>query len=278
MSSSLTFLRRMLGRRFASSRRPMDDVIAALQRDGYRVLRFQAVTAATVKAAIAREPTSSRLVLIALIDDESPIVPSSNVAAVFRTSLGRPRQAREHGLPYVFEPMTPMAPLPRGSLPRLSFCGSVSAHPVRTACLPVVMADSRIHTDCILRTQFWGGKPHDAEVMREFRDNMKRSEFNLCLRGGGNFSMRLYQTLSAGRIPVLIVQDVAQDLAWADSVPWTRTCVIASSVDTVVPAMLEFWSSRDIVEAQRACQRMYEDHFTGRALLDGVYRRLTEIA
>ena len=273
MATLLTFLRRRLANVFRSSPLTIDAVIAALQRRGYTVLRFQAVSVAAIEAEIAHVPASSRLVIFAIIDDEVPISLPGHVAAIFRTSLGHPRHAREHGLPFFFEPMTLLDPVPRGTLPRLSFCGTVSSHPIRGECLPLVMADERVQTDCILRTKFWGGKVHDPQLMREYRDNMQRSEFNLCLRGGGNFSMRLYHVLSAGRIPVLIVEDLAQDLAWSDTVPWERTCVIASSVESVVPAILDFWSSRDIVAAQLSCRRMYMKYFAGRGLMKGIYRR-----
>lgn len=42
---------------------------------------------------------------------------------------------------------------------------------------------------------------------REYVDNMLNSDYVLCTRGDGNYSLRFYEALAAGRIPVLIDTD-----------------------------------------------------------------------
>ncbi len=37
-----------------------------------------------------------------------------------------------------------------------------------------------------------------------FDENMETSEFTFCPRGNGNFSIRFYESLYSGRIPIII--------------------------------------------------------------------------
>jgi len=43
-----------------------------------------------------------------------------------------------------------------------------------------------------------------AKTTKEFFDNIYENQYTLCLRGGGNFSVRFFQTIAMGRIPIFI--------------------------------------------------------------------------
>lgn len=47
-----------------------------------------------------------------------------------------------------------------------------------------------------------------AQARREYIDNMLASDFVLCVRGDGNYSLRFYEALSLGRVPILLNTDV----------------------------------------------------------------------
>ena len=48
-----------------------------------------------------------------------------------------------------------------------------------------------VQTDFIKREKFWGGDPHNTKLVEEYNQNLERNQYNVCNRGGGNFSMRL---------------------------------------------------------------------------------------
>lgn len=58
----------------------------------------------------------------------------------------------------------------------------------------------------------------------EFYDNMLSSNYIICIRGAGNFSVRLYETLAMGRIPVFINTDcilpLPKAIDWKKHVVW----------------------------------------------------------
>jgi len=63
-----------------------------------------------------------------------------------------------------------------------------------------------------------------AKTTMEFYDNIKNSQYILCVRGGGNFSVRIYETLAMGRIPLFVNTDCLLPLniysEWRDHVVW----------------------------------------------------------
>lgn len=60
----------------------------------------------------------------------------------------------------------------------------------------------------------------------EYYQNMIESDYIICIRGAGNFSVRLYETLAMGRIPVFINTDcmlpIDDVLPWKEYVVWVE--------------------------------------------------------
>ncbi len=83
-----------------------------------------------------------------------------------------------------------------------SFVGSTASHPVRRKLMSVS------HPRALLvDTQAAPGDPSPRsgeDYEREYAQNIKRSEFVLCPRGGGASSLRLFETMMLGRVPVII--------------------------------------------------------------------------
>ena len=84
-----------------------------------------------------------------------------------------------------------------------SFVGSPS-HPIRERLFE--LKHPRAHIERLSHSQFW-----DENAAREQRENfatlMARAKFSLCPRGHGTSSIRLFETLGAGRVPVVISDD-----------------------------------------------------------------------
>jgi hypothetical protein len=64
-------------------------------------------------------------------------------------------------------------------------------------------------------------------VRAEFVRNVIDSDYVACVRGGGNFSLRLYETLCCGRIPIVIDTDCV--LPFADSIDWPSHAVFCDA-------------------------------------------------
>lgn len=86
---------------------------------------------------------------------------------------------------------------------------------------------SNLSTDFIRRKKYRAGARSTAQKQRstqEFYENIAASDYTICVRGGGNFSVRLYETLAMGRIPIYIDTDGLLPLA--HTIPWHRHMVI----------------------------------------------------
>lgn len=86
-------------------------------------------------------------------------------------------------------------------------------------------------TRFIRREQFWGGalsRVHldvgrQDHVRSEFTTNVLDTDYGLCVRGKGNFSYRLYEVLSAGRIPIFV--NTRCVMPFDDQIDWRRHMV-----------------------------------------------------
>jgi hypothetical protein len=92
---------------------------------------------------------------------------------------------------------------------------------LRARALDSLQKSSRLHCNFILRERYRAGAKSEEErrkTTREFFDNMLYSDYVLCVRGGGNFSKRFYETLAMGAIPLLVDTDCVLPLD--DCIEW----------------------------------------------------------
>ena len=86
-----------------------------------------------------------------------------------------------------------------------SFVGSPTAL-VREAIYD--LRHGRAAVERVTNFTFWDAKAPDFEERRDrFRDVLQASKFILCPRGQGTSSIRLYETLASGRVPVILADD-----------------------------------------------------------------------
>ena len=97
------------------------------------------------------------------------------------------------------------------STPTIGFCGQDMAPNIRSSGLNIFESSPFVKTNFIRKNEFWGGWfnkgmkiGHGNLLRKEFINNLENSDYVFCVRGVGNFSYRLYETLSSGRIPFLI--------------------------------------------------------------------------
>ena len=138
----------------------------------------------------------------------------------------------------------------------VSFCGALT-HPSRKVCIDKLVAAENIRSNFIIRTSFWGGSPHNRDIREEYINNLKSCDLVLCCRGAGNFSFRLYETLSVGRIPIIV--DTDTPLPCANVVDWNK--FIITKPETIVEDIEKWWnniSETDYKEVQQYSRDIYE--------------------
>lgn len=83
-----------------------------------------------------------------------------------------------------------------------------------------------VKTNFIYRKQYRAGAITPSErqkTTQEYFENIKNSDYVLCVRGGGNFSVRLYETLMMGRIPIFVNTDCL--LPFEGNIDWKKHVV-----------------------------------------------------
>ena len=125
-----------------------------------------------------------------------------------------------------------------------------------------------IKTNYVIRKLFWGGKPHDKTLIEQFENNMINSHFNICNRGNGNFSMRFYQTLSCGRIPILLNTDMV--LPFENEINWNDIIIIGNNEKELIEKLLHCWNNKNIEEMQIKCKEIYNTYFLDNIWFDKI--------
>jgi hypothetical protein len=148
-----------------------------------------------------------------------------------------------------------------------------SGHVARARALDRLTRDRSVTTNFVVRDDFWagaipGGVPDPAALRRARREyvaNMVASDYILCARGDGNFSYRLYETLSCGRIPVFVDTDCVLPLDF--ELDWRRYCVWVDEseleqIGEKVAAFHEGLRDAGFADLQRECRRLWETHLS----------------
>tara|TARA_B100000949_G_C14264619_1_gene444404 strand:- start:90 stop:1160 length:1071 start_codon:yes stop_codon:yes gene_type:complete len=105
----------------------------------------------------------------------------------------------------------------------------MSSSYLRSTALQYLENHPKIETNFICRQQYRAGA-HTAEARakttQEFYDNIQESMYVVCARGAGNFSVRFYETLMMGRIPVYIhtkdLLPLVENIDWKSHVVWVE--------------------------------------------------------
>ena len=141
-----------------------------------------------------------------------------------------------------------------------------------------------LETDFILRDKFAGGYylPDGTvdyelkkKVRTEYANNILDNDYTLCVSGSGNFSYRLYETLSCGRIPLFV--DTDSPLPYDFIIDWKKYCVWidqteVNRIDEIVRKFHEQISPDAFIEMQRACRRLWLDYLSPEGFYANFYR------
>lgn len=138
---------------------------------------------------------------------------------------------------------------------------------LREEALGVIERDPRVEPRIVRRVSFYGGAINegvfDVEALqarrRDFVENILESDYGLSIRGHGNYSFRLYETLCLGRIPLLI--DTESVLPFENAQEWRDLLVRVpeARLGELVDRSLEFHgrNHEHFEELQRRCRTFW---------------------
>ncbi len=153
---------------------------------------------------------------------------------------------------------------------------SKSAHSYRARALRGLLRQRKVATDFLIRDQFAfagiygqlqpGGSAQSAERMRrEYARNILDNPYNLCVRGIGNYSLRLFETLCCGRVPVLVDTDCVLpfDFAidWRQHVVWVEE----NQIDNIAGIVADFHASHsqsEFVDLQKRNRQLWQEYLS----------------
>lgn len=130
-----------------------------------------------------------------------------------------------------------------------------------------LLRQSKLVTPNFLIRQSYSGNEKtialdQATARRDYLDNILNSDFTLCVKGDGNFSVRFFEVLSLGRLPLFLDTDcplpLADQINYDDFIvrlDWTQTDQIAS----VVAQTYQAWSVEEFIRRQNLARATFVD-------------------
>jgi hypothetical protein len=104
-----------------------------------------------------------------------------------------------------------------------------------------------------------------AMQRREYLDNLVSSPYTLCVRGRGNYSLRFYEALCCGRIPVFINTDCVLPLE--NVIDWKNYCVWIEErdiphIDAIIAEFHAALSDAQFKDLQLACRKLWLNYLS----------------
>ena len=134
--------------------------------------------------------------------------------------------------------------------------------------LKKLSASDKLATHFIFRKKYRAGAKNELDRKKttdEFFQNIYDNAYVFCFRGGGNFSVRFYETLAMGRIPILINTDCRLPLS--NLIHWENHCLIidfdkkSEMVETIVNFHKNI-SEDKFVEMQKSNRLLWLDYLS----------------
>ncbi len=134
--------------------------------------------------------------------------------------------------------------------------------------LLMLQSNKLIVTNFVFRKKYRAGAKTEKDILKtslEFYHNIFENQYTFCLRGAGNFSVRFYETLALGRIPILINTDCK--LPFENQINWKKHCLIIeeNDVKNMSDKIINFhysFSNNDFIEIQKSNRLLWENYFT----------------
>jgi hypothetical protein len=140
-----------------------------------------------------------------------------------------------------------------------SFIGRVATHPVRSK----ILVFDGPKTPC-LDTDDGPRRFRNFDYSKTYADLIRRSKFVLCPRGFGAASIRVFDTMCLGRVPVIISDQWQKP----PGVPWSDCCIVVPESNVShIPNILASFEGR-AHHMGRLARRIYEENFGPKVFFD----------
>lgn len=136
--------------------------------------------------------------------------------------------------------------------------------------LDKLASSTLLDTHFVLRNKYRAGyhapkKDPKHSTRMEFIQNILDTDYTVCMRGGGNFSVRFYETLSLGGIPVFVNTDCllpfCDQINYSDYFVWVDMPEI-SMIDQKIIQFQRRFANEGLFNAQRKCRELWEEYFS----------------
>lgn len=125
--------------------------------------------------------------------------------------------------------------------------------------------NSDIKSNIIIRKYFirrFNDKQQKQYRLKDFTDIIRDNIFQLTPRGAGNFSLRFFETMAYGRIPVLPLSDNV--LPFEDKIDWENVIIMGNTFEELESKMKEWYNKGEIFikEKQVQCKRVWNEYLS----------------
>tara|TARA_Y100001970_G_scaffold244255_1_gene310210 strand:- start:1339 stop:2397 length:1059 start_codon:yes stop_codon:yes gene_type:complete len=136
--------------------------------------------------------------------------------------------------------------------------------------------DIELETNIIFREKYRGGAKNKSELESttlEYYENIKKSDYIICIRGTGNFSIRMYETLMMGRIPILINTDCL--LPFTKHIDWNEHMIIINwdkrkNIGSIIKEFHKSISKDDFQQKQIKNRQLWETYLKPKWILNNL--------
>ena len=141
-------------------------------------------------------------------------------------------------------------------------------------------SDSGLKTNFILRDSYIFNLQDNHK--KEFEDNMNQNLFTLCYRGRGNFSVRFYETLMRGRIPIQI--NSSSIFPYDNEIDYSEVGIFIEEEDLVTTDLeklvKDYYYSKsadELLQIQKNNRRLYNEYFHPDVYFSQIFREVSRI-
>ena len=142
----------------------------------------------------------------------------------------------------------------------------ILGHVLRSKIIEIISKSPLVEDNFIIRDQmvFLGKNDFDNMYKSrvEFVNNIVTSDYVLCCRGAANTSVRLFETLCCGRIPIFVNTDCV--LPYDFAIDWKKYCVWVEEKELpyIADKVAEFHdklSPQEFIDLQYECRKLWKE-------------------
>jgi hypothetical protein len=134
--------------------------------------------------------------------------------------------------------------------------------------LQLLQQSSVLECCFILRENYRGGaktKEIKEKTTLEYYDNLLQTDYVLCLRGAGNFSVRFYEALMMGKIPIFVNTDcllpLEDEIDWKKQVVWIEW-KDRKNIANIVADFHQKISEEEFIQLQLSNRQIWKEKLT----------------